>query len=71
MAARDRLTSECNSTGGETRNHDEDHRPFRAVRALAGRILILFMPRLFNYVVAAYLILVGAIGLSSIYHFIR
>ncbi len=39
--------------------------------ALAGGILILFMPRLLNYVVAAYLIVVGAIGLNSIYHFIR
>jgi hypothetical protein len=29
------------------------------------------MPRLLNYVVAAYLILVGAIGLNNIYHFIR
>jgi Protein of unknown function (DUF3096) len=36
--------------------------------ALGGGILML-MPRLLNYVVAIYLILVGAIGLSSIYHF--
>ena len=42
--------------------------PFAAV---AGGILILLMPRLLNYVVAAYLILVGAIGLNNIYHFIR
>ena len=39
--------------------------------ALAGGILILLMPRLLNYVVAIYLILVGAIGLNNIYHFIR
>ena len=39
--------------------------------ALAGGILILLMPRFLNYVVAIYLILVGAIGLNSIYHFIR
>jgi hypothetical protein len=39
--------------------------------ALAGGILILLMPRLLNYVVAIYLILVDAIGLNNIYHFIR
>ena len=39
--------------------------------AVVGGILILLMPRLLNYVVAIYLILVGAIGLNSIYHFIR
>ena len=33
--------------------------------ALAGGILILLMPRLLNYVVAIYLILVGAIGLNK------
>jgi hypothetical protein len=33
--------------------------------ALAGGILILLMPRLLNYVVAAYLILVGVIGRRS------
>ena len=35
--------------------------------ALAGGILILLMPRLLNYVVAIYLILVGAIGLNNIW----
>ena len=39
--------------------------------AVVGGILILLMPRLLNYVVAIYLILVGAIGVNSIYHFIR
>jgi len=39
--------------------------------ALAGGILILLMPRLLNYVVAAYLILVGVIGLNSLYNFVR
>jgi hypothetical protein len=39
--------------------------------AVVGGILILLMPRLLNYVVAIYLILVGAIGLNNIYHFIR
>jgi Protein of unknown function (DUF3096) len=44
---------------------------FLPFAALAGGILILLMPRLLNYVVAVYLILVGAIGLNNIYHFIR
>jgi hypothetical protein len=38
---------------------------------LAGGILILLKPPLLNYVVAVYLILVGAIGLNHMYHFIR
>ncbi|MCC6778789.1 MAG: DUF3096 domain-containing protein [Hyphomicrobiales bacterium] len=39
--------------------------------ALIGGILILLMPRLLNYIVAVYLILVGLIGLNAIHHFIR
>jgi hypothetical protein len=39
--------------------------------ALIGGILILLMPRLLNYIVAIYLILVGLIGLNNIHHFIR
>jgi hypothetical protein len=39
--------------------------------ALAGGILVLLKPPLLNYVVAVYLILVGAIGINHMYHFIR
>ncbi len=39
--------------------------------ALIAGILILIMPRLLNYIVAFYLILVGLIGLNAIHHFIR
>ena len=39
--------------------------------ALIAGILILIMPRLLNYIVAIYLILVGCIGLNDIYHFIK
>jgi hypothetical protein len=39
--------------------------------ALIGGILILIMPRLLNYIVAVYLIVVGLIGLNNIHHFIR
>ena len=39
--------------------------------ALLAGILILIVPRLLNYVVAIYLIIVGLIGLNGIYHFIR
>ena len=38
--------------------------------ALIAGILILIVPRLLNYIVAIYLILVGLIGLNGIYHFI-
>jgi Protein of unknown function (DUF3096) len=41
------------------------------VIALIAGILILILPRLLNYVVAIYLIVVGLIGLNSIYHFIH
>jgi Protein of unknown function (DUF3096) len=39
--------------------------------ALIAGILILVVPRLLNYVVAIYLIIVGLVGLNGIYHFIR
>ncbi|MFL9826577.1 DUF3096 domain-containing protein [Rhodoplanes sp. SY1] len=39
--------------------------------ALAAGILILIMPRLLNYVIAIYLIVIGLIGLNGIYHFVR
>ena len=39
--------------------------------ALIAGILILIIPRLLNYIVAIYLIVVGIIGLNGIYHFIR
>ena len=39
--------------------------------ALIAGILILIVPRLLNYVVATYLIIVGLVGLNGIYHFIR
>ena len=39
--------------------------------ALIAGILILIMPRLLNYIVAIYLIVVGLIGLNDIYHFIK
>jgi hypothetical protein len=39
--------------------------------ALAAGILILIVPRLLNYVVAIYLIVIGLIGLNGIYHFVH
>jgi hypothetical protein len=39
--------------------------------AVGGGILILIRPQLLNYVVAAYLILTGIIGLNGLYHFVR
>ena len=40
------------------------------VSLIAG-ILILLMPRLLNFIVAIYLIIVGLAGLNGIYHFVR
>ena len=39
--------------------------------ALGAGILILIMPRLLNFIVAIYLIVVGLVGLNGIYHFIK
>jgi DUF3096 family protein len=39
--------------------------------ALLAGILILLMPRLLNFIVAIYLIIVGLVGLNGIYHFIH
>ena len=39
--------------------------------ALIAGILILILPRLLNYIVALYLIVVGLIGLNGIYHFVN
>jgi Protein of unknown function (DUF3096) len=39
--------------------------------ALLAGILILLVPRLLNYIVAFYLIVVGVIGLNGIYHFVK
>ena len=39
--------------------------------ALIAGILILIVPRLLNYIVAIYLIIVGIMGLNAIHHFIR
>jgi len=39
--------------------------------ALIAGILILILPRLLNYIVAIYLIIVGVEGLNHIHHFFR
>jgi hypothetical protein len=39
--------------------------------ALIAGILILIVPRLLNYVVAIYLIVIGLMGLNGIYHFVH
>jgi hypothetical protein len=44
---------------------------FSPLVALIAGILILIVPRLLNYIVALYLILVGIMGLNAIHHFIR
>ena len=41
------------------------------IAAIVAGILILIMPDVLNYIVAIYLLLVGLIGLSDIYHFIK
>jgi hypothetical protein len=44
---------------------------FTPLVALIAGILILLMPRLLNFIVAIYLIIVGLTGLNDIYHFFR
>ena len=38
--------------------------------ALLAGILILLVPRILNYVIAIYLIVIGLVGLNGIYHFV-
>ena len=39
--------------------------------AIIAGVLILIFPRVLNYVVALYLIIIGLIGLNNIHHFIK
>jgi hypothetical protein len=39
--------------------------------ALLAGILILIVPRILNFVVAIYLIVVGILGLNAIHHFVH
>ena len=39
--------------------------------ALIAGILILVAPRILNYVVAIYLIVIGLVGLNAIHHFVK
>ena len=39
--------------------------------ALIAGLLILIMPRLLNFIVAIYLIIVGLTGLNGIYHWVH
>jgi hypothetical protein len=39
--------------------------------ALLAGVLILIIPRLLNFIVAIYLIIVGIMGLNAIHHFIK
>jgi hypothetical protein len=39
--------------------------------ALIAGILILIMPRLLNFIVAIYLIIIGLTGLNGIYHWVH
>jgi hypothetical protein len=41
------------------------------VVALIAGILILLVPRILNFVVAIYLIVVGLVGLNAIHHFVH
>lgn len=49
------------------------HWPLEAIAALLAGILVLLVPRILNYAVAAYLLVVGAIGLLEFFdaHTIR
>ena len=47
------------------RVHHDDRRLVQPVLALIAGVLILLMPRLLNYVVAAYLILIGLSGILA------
>jgi hypothetical protein len=68
LAALDRLNQPQGETSMRVTTVVHYTLPFIAV---VGGALVLLMPRLLNYVVAIYLILVGVIGINSIFHFVR
>ena len=69
LDAHDRLKS---TQRRETYNEGDHRRPSHAaVHCRRWRGVVLLMPRLLNYVVAIYLILVGAVGINGIFHFVR
>ena len=41
------------------------------IAALVAGVLVLLVPRLLSFVVSAYLIIVGLIGLNGIYHWVK
>jgi len=41
------------------------------IAALVAGLLVLFVPRVLSFVVGAYLIIVGLVGLNGIYHIIK
>jgi len=47
------------------------HVTMAPIVSLIAGILILLMPRLLNYIVAIYLIIVGLTGLNAVHHFIH
>jgi hypothetical protein len=47
------------------------HLAIGPVVSLIAGILIQIVPRLLNFIVAIYLIVVGLVGLNGIYHFMR
>jgi Protein of unknown function (DUF3096) len=56
----------CRAQGGMMPNLNPD--VINPLVALIAGILILIMPRLLNYVVAIYLIVIGLLGLASHFH---
>ena len=65
------ITAFCSSSPAQGDPHDITVAHITPLVALIAGILILIVPRLLNYVVAIYLIIVGLVGLNGIYHFIR
>jgi hypothetical protein len=41
------------------------------IAALVAGVLVLLVPRLLSFVVSAYLIIVGLMGLNGIYHWVK
>src|SRR3954452_7155029 len=67
----DRVDTRCSSTGDRPiRNPMNIHLSAGPLVSLLAGILILVMPRLLNYIVAIYLILIGLIGFVGLRGFL-
>jgi hypothetical protein len=68
-AATQKSLSISSSSKGQPMHITSSH--IMPIAALAAGLIVLLLPRILSFVVGAYLIIVGLIGLNGIYHLIK